>query len=68
MKWKIKMSISKNTKNLIHLGKTKPEDVTNKYQEAMQKSMEKLGVSKEWSDKHVVFYMANEDKPKEEKK
>jgi hypothetical protein len=25
-------------------------------------------MSKEWSDKHVVFYMANEDKPKEIKK
>ena len=46
----------------------KDKDTLNKYQEAMQKSMEKLGVSKEWSDKHVVFYMANEDKPKEEEK
>ena len=69
------MSISKNTKNLIHLGKTKPEemktkleDVTNRYQKAMQKNMENFGISKEWYDKHVVFYMANEDKPKEEKK
>ena len=60
MKWRIKMS----TKEM----KTKLEDVTNRYQKAMQKNMEKLGISKEYLDKHVVFYMANEDKPTEEKK
>ncbi len=48
--------------------KTKLEDVTNRYQKSMQKNMEKLGISKEYLDKHVVFYMANEDKPKEKKK
>ena len=46
----------------------KDKDATNKYKEAIQKIMEKLGVSKKWSDKHVVFYMANEHKPKEIKK
>jgi hypothetical protein len=48
--------------------KTKLEDVTNKYQESMETSLQKLGVSKEWSDKHLVFYMVTEDKPKEGEK
>lgn len=61
MKWRIKMTTTKEMK-------TKLEDVTNRYQKSMQKNMEKLGISKEYLDKHVVFYMANEDKPKEIKK
>ena len=46
----------------------KDKDVTNKYKDAMEAGLQKLGVSKEWSDKHVVFYMANEDRPKKEEK
>lgn len=52
----------------------KDKDATNKYKEAMQKIMEKLGVSKKWSDKHVdILYQQRgilfyEDKPKEIKK
>ena len=44
----------------------KDKDVTNKYKDAMEAGLQKLGVSKEWSDKHVVFYMANEEPKKEE--
>ena len=48
--------------------KTKLEDVTNKYKEAMETSLQNRGVSKEWADKHLVFYMVTEDKPKEGEK
>ena len=46
----------------------KDKDVTNKYKDAMEAGLQKLGVSKQWSDKHVVFYMPNLDKPKKEEK